>query len=71
MNETLKKLQKTGIIPVAVLDHPDQAIPLALALQKGGLPCAEITFRTPAAAGCIKAISEPVSYTHLTLPELC
>ena len=58
MNETLKKLQKTGIIPVAVLDHPDQAVPLALALQKGGLPCAEITFRTPAAAGCIKAISE-------------
>ena len=39
MNKTLKKLQETGIIPVAALESPDQAAPLAEALLDGGLPC--------------------------------
>ena len=49
MNRILEKIQKIGIVPVVVLDDPKDAAPLAEALCKGGLPCAEITFRTAAA----------------------
>lgn len=58
MNKTLKKLQETGVIPVAVLESSEQAAPMAEALRDGGLPCVEITFRTEAAADCIRTISE-------------
>lgn len=49
MNEVLEKLKKTGIVPVVVLEDAKDAAPLAKALIEGGLPCAEITFRTDAA----------------------
>ena len=49
MNETLKKIGETGIIPVVVLNRVEDAEPLAESLIKGGLPCAEVTFRTDAA----------------------
>ena len=49
MTEMMKKLQKTGIVPVVVLDRAEDALPLAERLTAGGLPCAEITFRTDAA----------------------
>jgi 2-dehydro-3-deoxyphosphogluconate aldolase/(4S)-4-hydroxy-2-oxoglutarate aldolase len=58
MNEILKKIQKIGIVPVVVLDSAKDAVPLAKALIEGGLPCAEVTFRTAAARDSIKAISE-------------
>lgn len=45
------------IIPVIQLDHVESALPLAQALTRGGLPCAEITFRTEAAAASIAAVS--------------
>ena len=47
-----------GIVPVVVLDNADDAVPLAKALLDGGLPCAEVTFRTAAAAQAIQNISE-------------
>ena len=58
MNETLKKIGETGIIPVVVLNRASDAEPLAESLIKGGLPCAEVTFRTDAAEESIRAIAK-------------
>ncbi|MBP5358394.1 MAG: bifunctional 4-hydroxy-2-oxoglutarate aldolase/2-dehydro-3-deoxy-phosphogluconate aldolase [Treponema sp.] len=58
MNETLKKIGDTGIIPVVVLNRVEDAEPLAESLIKGGLPCAEVTFRTDAAEESIRAIAK-------------
>ncbi|MGC4765939.1 bifunctional 4-hydroxy-2-oxoglutarate aldolase/2-dehydro-3-deoxy-phosphogluconate aldolase [Micromonospora sp. DT46] len=46
------------ILPVVVLDDARDAAPLAEALVRGGLPCAEVTFRTDAAAESIRVMSE-------------
>ena len=56
MNDTLKILQKIGIVPVVVLNDAKDALPLAERLVKGGLPCAEVTFRTAAAEESIRAM---------------
>ena len=58
MNGVLEKIEKIGIVPVVVLDDPKDAKPLAEALIKGGLPCAEVTFRTAAAEESIKRMTE-------------
>ena len=58
MNEVLKKIGKTGIVPVVVLNDAKNAVPLAEALINGGLPCAEVTFRTDAAQQSIAEISK-------------
>lgn len=47
-----------AVVPVVVLDDADDAAPLAEALIKGGLPCAEVTFRTEAAEESICIMSE-------------
>ncbi len=65
MNETLEKLKKTGIVPVVALDDAKDAEPLGEALIKGGLPCAEITFRTAAAEGSIRRLS--VAFPDMTV----
>lgn len=49
MSNTTEMLWKTGVIPVVVLNDAKDAAPLAKALCDGGLPCAEVTFRTDAA----------------------
>lgn len=54
MNEILEKVKKTGIIPVVVLHDAADAVSLAEALCRGGLPCAEVTFRTEAAEASIR-----------------
>ena len=64
MNAVLEQLSKIGIVPVVVINDAKDAAPLAEALVKGGLPCAEVTFRTGAAAGAIKAMTE-------SFPEMC
>lgn len=51
------QIAKIGVVPVIVLDDPDHALPLADALIAGGLPIAEITFRTEAAANAISKIT--------------
>lgn len=53
-----EKFHEIGIVPVVVLEDEKDAAPLAHALVKGGLPAAEVTFRTEAAAASIKAMSE-------------
>ncbi len=58
MNEMLMKLQRVGIVPVIKLDDAKDAIPLAKALVDGGLPCAEVTFRTAAAEESIRLMRQ-------------
>ena len=58
MNDTLVQIGKTGIVPVVVLNNASDAEPLAEALINGGLPCAEVTFRTDAAEESIRIMKE-------------
>lgn len=58
MHSVLKQIQDIGIVPVVVLEDAKDAEPLAQALCDGGLPCAEVTFRTAAAEESIKIMSE-------------
>lgn len=58
MNEVLMKIGQMGIVPVVVLNDVKNAVPLAQSLIKGGLPCAEVTFRTEAAQQSIAEISK-------------
>jgi len=63
MNEILKKIGDLGIVPVVKIDNAADAVPLGKALIEGGLPLAEITFRTDAAEEAIGNISK-------ALPEM-
>jgi len=58
--DIIKTLGDAGIIPVIVIEKEEQAVPLAKALVKGGLPVLEVTFRTKAAAAAIAAIKREV-----------
>ena len=58
MNEILKQIEEIGIVPVVVLNDAKDAEPLAQALCDGGLPCAEVTFRTDAAEESIRIMTE-------------
>lgn len=58
MNEILTQFQKLGIIPVIKIDNAKDAVPLAKALCEGGLPVAEVTFRTAAAEEAIRLMTE-------------
>ena len=53
-----EKFQKIGVVPVVVLEDVKDAVPLAKALVEGGLPCAEVTFRTEAAEESIRLMAE-------------
>lgn len=57
MNDILKQLSLIGIVPVIKIDDAKDAAPLAKALIDGGLPCAEVTFRTAAAKDAIATIA--------------
>ena len=48
------------VIPVVVIDDADEAVPLAEALVRGGLPAIEVTLRTDAALAAIERIAEEV-----------
>ena len=58
MNELLQKVSELGVVPVVVLNDAKDAAPLAKALCEGGLPCAEVTFRTDAAEESIRIMHE-------------
>jgi len=58
MTRTISQIEDIGIVPVIVLDDPDLARPLADALAEGGLPCAEVTFRTARAAEALKLMAQ-------------
>ncbi len=57
MNEILVKIGQYGIVPVVKIDNANDAVPLGKALIDGGLPVAEITFRTAAAKEAIENIA--------------
>ena len=57
MNNVLEEIEKIGIVPVVKIDRVEDALPLAKALCEGGLPCAEITFRTEAAEEAIRVMA--------------
>ena len=58
MNKVIEELGKIGIVPVIALDDAKDAEPLAKALIEGGLPCAEVTFRTAAAEESIRIMAD-------------
>jgi 2-dehydro-3-deoxyphosphogluconate aldolase/(4S)-4-hydroxy-2-oxoglutarate aldolase len=58
MTELEKKVYDLGVLPVIKISNPDDALPLAKALIDGGLPAAEITFRTACAAEAISRITK-------------
>lgn len=58
MNSILEEISLLGIVPVIALDNVEDALPLAKALYDGGLPCAEVTFRTAAAEESIRIMTE-------------
>ena len=63
MNEILEKIGLLGLVPVVKIEDVEDAIPLGKALMDGGLPLAEITFRTNAAEEAIRRLSD-------TFPDL-
>ena len=54
MSYIADKFEELGVVPVVVLEDAKDALPLAKALMEGGLPCAEVTFRTEAAQESIR-----------------
>ncbi len=61
--QLLQKMKQTKIVPVVVLNDIKETLPKMQALINGGLPCAEITFRTPCAA-------EAIALTNKTFPDM-
>ena len=57
MENVEQVLRNTGVIPVIQLEDEMKAVPLGQALLDGGIPAAEVTFRTPAAAKSIEKIA--------------
>lgn len=64
MKEVFHQFRSVGIVPVVKINSSKNAVDLAKALCKGGLPAAEITFRTDAAEESIRQIAKNV-------PEIC
>ena len=58
--EIYNRIGKAAIIPVIKLERVEEAVPLARSLLAGGIPVAEVTFRTSAAAEGIAAIRREV-----------
>lgn len=57
MNKILQQLENVGLVPVVAIEQAEDAPQLGRALLAGGLPCAEITFRTAAAAEAIRLMA--------------
>tara|TARA_B100001123_G_scaffold393969_1_gene474357 strand:- start:1215 stop:1856 length:642 start_codon:yes stop_codon:yes gene_type:complete len=56
MDKIIEKITAMGVIPVVAIENAADAVRLGDALIEGGLPCAEITFRTAAAASAIRTL---------------
>ena len=61
MQNIFEALGHIGLVPVITIERPEDAVPLAQALLAGGVGCAEITFRTAAAAEAIHRITDEIS----------
>ncbi|NRP74631.1 putative KHG/KDPG aldolase [Ensifer psoraleae] len=64
MDNSIDLIASLGVVPVIAIERVSDAVPLADALLEGGLPVAEITFRTQAAGDVLAAIRD-------ARPELC
>lgn len=60
MSEILQAISNIGIIPVIAFNSVEEAVPLCKALAAGGLPAAEVTFRTACAEECIRIIAKEI-----------
>lgn len=60
MGKAVDYISDIGFVPLIVLENEDDAVPLGKALVSGGIPVAEVTFRTPAALKTIEAVSRQV-----------
>lgn len=60
MEKIFEALCQIGVVPVIAIDRAEDAVPLARALLAGGIGCAEITFRTAAAAEAIRRLTGEV-----------
>ena len=60
MHVVLEELKKIGLIPVIKIDDAAKAVPLAKALIAGGIPCAEVTFRTAQGEEAMRLINREV-----------
>ncbi|ODQ00836.1 bifunctional 4-hydroxy-2-oxoglutarate aldolase/2-dehydro-3-deoxy-phosphogluconate aldolase [Salinivibrio sp. SS2] len=58
MTDLNQRLKAIRIVPVIAINHAEDAVPLAKTLVDNGLPCAEITFRTDAAANAIRQMRD-------------
>jgi 2-dehydro-3-deoxyphosphogluconate aldolase/(4S)-4-hydroxy-2-oxoglutarate aldolase len=58
MNTILDQFEEMGVVPVVAIQNAQDAMPLADTLIKGGLPCAEITFRTSAAVDAMRIMAQ-------------
>ncbi len=58
MEGIIEKIGKLKLLPMIKIDDAANAVPLAEALAEGGLPCAEVTFRTDAAEEAIQKIAK-------------
>jgi 2-dehydro-3-deoxyphosphogluconate aldolase/(4S)-4-hydroxy-2-oxoglutarate aldolase len=56
LTKIFEALGHIGLVPVITINKPQDAVPLARALLRGDIACAEITFRTPSAAEAIRRI---------------
>ncbi|MBE7087914.1 MAG: bifunctional 4-hydroxy-2-oxoglutarate aldolase/2-dehydro-3-deoxy-phosphogluconate aldolase [Clostridiales bacterium] len=61
--QKIERIKQTKIVPVVVLNSIEETLPKMQALVDGGLPCAEITFRTPCAA-------QAIALTVKTFPDM-
>lgn len=57
MHEVLAQIEKLAVVPTIVLSDVSHSIPLAEALIDGGLPCAEVTLRTPVALEVLRRMA--------------
>lgn len=60
MSDIFERISEYGIVPLVTLDDPNDAVPLARALVEGGIPIAEVTFRTAAGGESIKRMAKEV-----------
>lgn len=58
MDNILQRIHEIGVIPVIAIDDAEQAVPLAKSLAEGGIPAAEVTFRTAAGEEAIRRIAQ-------------
>jgi 2-dehydro-3-deoxyphosphogluconate aldolase / (4S)-4-hydroxy-2-oxoglutarate aldolase len=58
MTDLLELLGRFRLVPVVVIESVASVAPLADALVDGGLPCVEVTLRTPAALEAMQALAE-------------